>query len=180
MPAQQEDRLVNEERTAFVPPLELTKGQAPPVASNGGLSYMSLDVGGDAGTAAAIDAALRQIDSGVGQRLLAEIENAPPGPIETRFGPGFRTYDECMAHIRATGMKAPDGGVVLPLRYSIDERPVYTVVNSNALWRDPSRAAVAEKLRRDAKALQIYEGPPAIQKMLIAEQATRRSRGGQP
>ncbi|KPK51199.1 MAG: hypothetical protein AMJ63_13110 [Myxococcales bacterium SG8_38_1] len=39
---------------------------------------------------------------------------------------------------------------------------------------------VAEKLRRDAKALQIYEGPPAIQKMLIAEQATRRSRIGQP
>jgi acyl-CoA dehydrogenase len=39
---------------------------------------------------------------------------------------------------------------------------------------------IVEKLRRDAKALQIYEGPPAIQKMLIAEQATRRSRIGQP
>jgi len=39
---------------------------------------------------------------------------------------------------------------------------------------------IIEKLRRDAKALQIYEGPPAIQKMLIAEQATRHSRIGQP
>jgi alkylation response protein AidB-like acyl-CoA dehydrogenase len=39
---------------------------------------------------------------------------------------------------------------------------------------------VVEKLRRDAKALQIYEGPPAIQKMLIAEQAIRRSRIGKP
>jgi alkylation response protein AidB-like acyl-CoA dehydrogenase len=39
---------------------------------------------------------------------------------------------------------------------------------------------LAEKLRRDAKALQIYEGPPAIQKMLIAETATRRSRIGRP
>lgn len=41
-------------------------------------------------------------------------------------------------------------------------------------------SGIIEKLRRDAKALQIYEGPPAIQKMLIAEQATRRSRIGQP
>lgn len=41
-------------------------------------------------------------------------------------------------------------------------------------------SGVAEKLRRDAKALQIFEGPPAIQKMLIAEQATRRSRVGRP
>lgn len=146
---QEKDRLVSEERPVFVPPLELTKGQPPPVAANGGLSYMSLDVDGDAGTAAAIDDALRQIDSGEGQRLLAEIENAPPGGIPTKWGPGFRKYDECMDHIRATGMQAPEGGVVLPLRYSIDDRPVYTVVNSNALWRDPSRAAQAEKLRRE-------------------------------
>jgi len=41
-------------------------------------------------------------------------------------------------------------------------------------------SGIVEKLRRDAKALQIYEGPPAIQKMLIAEQATRRSRIGRP
>ena len=136
---QEKDRFASENGSVFVPSLELTEGQPPPVAANGGLSYMSFDVDGDAGTASAIDAALRQIDSGEGQRLLAEIEDAPPGPTETRWGLGFRSYNECVEHIRATGMQAPQGGVVLPLRYSIDERPVYTVVKSNALWRDPSR-----------------------------------------
>ena len=146
---QEKDRLVIENSPVFVPSLELTKGQPPPVAANGGLSYMSFDVDGDAGTAAAIEAALQQIDSGEGQRLLAEIEDAPPGPIETKWGLGFRSYSECVEHILATGMEAPEGGVVLPLKYTIDERPVYTVVNSNALWQDPSQAAIAEKLRRE-------------------------------
>ncbi len=144
---QEEARRVNENSGVFVPSLELTEGQPAPVAANGGLSYMSFDVNGDAGTAAATEAALRQIDSGEGQRLLAEIEGAPPGPIKTRWGLGFRSFSECAEHIRATGMKAPEGGVVLPLRYTIDERPVYTVVRSNALWRDPSQAEIAEKLR---------------------------------
>ena len=36
-------------------------------------------------------------------------------------------------------------------------------------------AGGAEKLFRDAKLLQIYEGPQAVQKMLIADTATRRS-----
>ena len=35
-----------------------------------------------------------------------------------------------------------------------------------------------EKLARDAKVLQIYEGPQAVQKVLIADTATRRSRIG--
>jgi alkylation response protein AidB-like acyl-CoA dehydrogenase len=39
-------------------------------------------------------------------------------------------------------------------------------------------SGLAEKLYRDAKALQIYEGPPAIQKMIIADTATRPSRVG--
>ncbi len=37
----------------YVPSLQLTEGQAAPVAVNGGLSYMSFDRDGDAGTAAA-------------------------------------------------------------------------------------------------------------------------------
>ena len=32
---------------AYVPPLELTEGQPPPIAANGGLSYMSFDQDGD-------------------------------------------------------------------------------------------------------------------------------------
>ena len=49
------------------------------------------------------------------------IEKAPPGPIETKWGLGFHNYDECMAYIRAKGMTAPEGGVVLPLPYSVFE-----------------------------------------------------------
>ena len=92
---QESDKVFSENSAVFVPPLELTEGQPPPVAANGGLSYMSFDVDGDAGTAAATEDALQQIDSGEGQRLLAEIEDAPPGPIETKWGLGFRSYKEC-------------------------------------------------------------------------------------
>ena len=40
--------------SAYVPPLQRTAGQPPPIAANGGLSYMSFDRDGDAGTAKAI------------------------------------------------------------------------------------------------------------------------------
>src|SRR5436190_10653590 len=43
---------------AYVPPLQRTAGQPPPIAANGGLSYMSFDRDGDAGTAKAIQDAL--------------------------------------------------------------------------------------------------------------------------
>ena len=61
---------------------------------------------GDAGTAAALEDALTQIAEGEGQRVFDMIENAPPGPIETRWGLGFRDYDECMDYIRANGADA--------------------------------------------------------------------------
>ncbi len=143
---QEKDRLVRDNGSVFVPSLELTEGQPPPVAANGGLSYMSFDVDGDAGTAAATETALQQIDSGEGQRLLAEIEDAPPGPIETKWGLGFRSYKECIEHIRATGMQAPEGGVVLPLKYTIDERPTYW------LYVRPSFARHLAELLIDAMA----------------------------
>ena len=41
------------ESEAFVPELQLTVGQALPIAANGGRSYLSRDVNGDAGTEAA-------------------------------------------------------------------------------------------------------------------------------
>ena len=77
--------------SAYVPPLQLTKGQPPPIAANGGLSYMSFDRDGDAGTAAATEAALRQIAEGEGQAVIDMIDNAPPGPIKTKWGVGFRS-----------------------------------------------------------------------------------------
>ena len=137
--------------SAYVPPLELTEGQPPPIAANGGLSYMSFDRDGDAGTVAATEEALRQIEEGEGQAVIDMIDNAPAGPIETQWGIGFRRYVECMDYIRANDFDVPEGGVALPLRYTVYERPSYSIVSSNALWRDPSREAEASALRKDEK-----------------------------
>src|SRR5579862_233228 len=82
--------------SAYVPPFQLTKGQPAPIAANGGLSYMSFDRNGDAGTGAATEAAFRLIVEGEGQAVIDMIDNAPPGPIQTKWGVGFRKYDECL------------------------------------------------------------------------------------
>ena len=137
--------------SVYVPSLQRTAGQPPPIAANGGLSYMSFDRNGDAGTAAAIEAALSQIANGEGQAVIDMIDNAPPGPIETKWGVGFRKYSECLEHIRANHIEAPEGGLALPLRYTIHEQPSYSIVSSNALWRDPAREADARALRKDER-----------------------------
>ncbi|MGY8958018.1 MAG: CmcJ/NvfI family oxidoreductase [Alphaproteobacteria bacterium] len=135
--------------TTYVPALQTTQGQASPIAANGGLSYMSFDRGGDAGTSAATQAALEQISKGTGQAVTDMLDTAPPGPIETEWGVGFRDYDECMDYIRANNISAPDGGLALPLRYSVNEHPTYSIVPSNALWHDPTRKADAQALKKD-------------------------------
>jgi hypothetical protein len=135
--------------SAYVPPLQLTEGQPPPIAANGGLSYMSFDRDGDAGTAAAMEAALIQIAEGEGQAVTDMLDNAPPGPIETKWGVGFRDYAECLEYIRANNIEAPEGGLALPLHYTIREQPSYSIVSSNALWRDTAREAEAKALRKD-------------------------------
>src|SRR5580658_7393603 len=100
--------------SAYVPALQRTEGQPPPIAAHGGLSYMSFDRGGDAGTAVAIQDALVEIAEGEGQRVIEMIDKAPPGPIETKWGLGFRDYDECMTYIlQSNSIKAPPGGVAL-------------------------------------------------------------------
>ena len=135
--------------SAYVPPLQLTQGQPPPIAANGGLSFMSFDRDGDGGTGAALEVAYQDIAEGHLQAFIDWIGNAPPGPIETKWGLGFRKYDECLEHIRKSGIEAPEGGVALPLRYSIYERPSYSVVSSNALWQDPARPPESKQLRED-------------------------------
>ncbi|HEY3847645.1 MAG TPA: hypothetical protein VGL95_11075, partial [Acetobacteraceae bacterium] len=138
--------------SAYVPPLQRTEGQPPPIAAHGGLSYMSFNRDGDAGTTQAIEDALAEIAEGEGQRLLDMIEKAPPGPIKTKWGLAFRDYDECVAYIRnSNSLKAPPGGVALPLAYTVYERSSYSVVPSNALWRDPARADVAATLRNNER-----------------------------
>ena len=93
--------------SAYVPPLQRTAGQPPPIAAHGGLSYMAFSRNGDAGTTVALEDARTEIVSGEEQRLIDMIDNAPPGPIETRWGLGFRGYDECMDYIRAKGHRGP-------------------------------------------------------------------------
>ncbi len=133
--------------SAYVPPLQRTEGQPPPIAAHGGLSYMSFDRDGDAGTAAAIQDALAEIGEGEAQRVIDMIAKAPPGPIKTKWGLGFRDYDECLKYIReSNSIKAPQGGVALPLPYTVYERPTYSVVPSNAVWRDPARADIRLRL----------------------------------
>ncbi len=100
---------------------------------------MAFDQDGDAGTAAATEAALIQIAEGKGQAVIDMLDNALPGPIETRWGVGFRGYSECLEHIRANDIEAPEGGLALPLRYAIREQSSYSIVSSNALWRDPAQ-----------------------------------------
>jgi hypothetical protein len=135
--------------SAYVPPFQLTEGQPPPIAANGGLSYMSFDRDGDAGTAAATEAALHQVAEGEGQEVIDMLDHAPPGPIETKWGVGFRSYAECLEYIRAHNIEAPEGGVALPLRYTVHEQPSYSIVSSNALWRDPAREAETKALRKE-------------------------------
>ena len=129
--------------SAYVPTLQRTEGQPPPIAANDGLSYMSFDRDGDAGTAKALEDLLAEIAEGESQRVIDMIDKAPPGPIKTQWGPAFRDYDECVKYIyESNSIKAPEGGVALPLPYTVFERPSYSVVPSNAVWRDPARADV--------------------------------------
>ena len=146
-----EDRVAADVETGssgYVPTLERTAGQPPPIAANGGLSYMSFERDGDAGTAAAIEAALDQIAEGDAQAFIERLENAAPGPIETEWGLGFREYEECLEYIRANEIEAPEGGLALPLRYTVYEQPSYSIVPSNALWRDPARETEAKAFRK--------------------------------
>ena len=74
---------------------------------------MSFDRDGDAGTAAATEAALRQLAGGAGQAVIDLLDNAPSGPIATKWGVGFRSYAECLDYIRASKIEVPAGGIAL-------------------------------------------------------------------
>ena len=137
--------------TIYVPPFELTQGQPPPIAANGGLSYAAFDQNGDAGTTVATEAALKQIAEGAGQALIEALDNAPPGPIKTKWGLGFRRFAECWQYIQENNITAPEGGLAVPLRYTVHEQSSYSVVSSNALWHDPQRQADAQALRKDER-----------------------------
>lgn len=154
---------------AYVPDLQLTKGQPTPFAANGGLSYMAFDQDGDAGTAEAMQDALAQMAQGTASAEVEELNSAPPGPIKTKWGVGFRSYDECLAYIRDNKITAPEGGLALPLRYTVSEEISYSIVSSNAFWKDPS-------LKNEADAFRKYErevGRPCLYFPQILRDARR-------
>src|SRR5260370_36729756 len=105
-----------------------------------------------------MEGAVDQGAEGEGQAVIDMIDKAPPGPIETKWGVGFRTYSECLEYIRANNIKAPEGGVALPLHYTVYEQPSYSIVPSNALWRDPAPQAAAKALRKEEQNI----GPPHL------------------
>ena len=63
------------------------------------------------------------------------------------MGPGVPWLRRMHGLSRANGIEAPEGGVALPLRYTVYERSTYSVVPSNAIWRDPAHADLAAILR---------------------------------
>ena len=135
--------------SSYVPSLQLTKGQPKPIAANGGLSFMSFEKDGDAGTSAAVEAALTQIAEGHGKQVVDMIENSSPGPIETKWGIGFRDYDECVEYIRANNIGSSADTTALPLSYTVFEQPTYSIVPSNSLWKDLNRLSEVELLRQN-------------------------------
>ena len=144
---------------AYIPEPEYTKGQPAPIAANNGLSYMSFDSNGDGGSTAATLAALNQIRETKNKTSDSNLEAGSDGGILTKWGVGFKEYEECVAYINKAEFDVPEGGVALPLRYSINEHPSYSIVPSNALWRDPARALDAETLRQEEeknKSLALY------------------------
>ena len=89
----------------YVPVLQRTKGQPPPNAANGGLSYMSFDRNGDAGTAAAIEAALKQIAGGEGQAVIDMIESTPPGPSKPNGVSAFADMQNALSTFKTTTLR---------------------------------------------------------------------------
>ena len=144
---------------AYIPKPEYTKGQPAPIAANNGLSYMSFDNNGDGGSTAATLAALDQIRGKQNNSSELNATSRSDGGILTKWGIGFREYEECVEYINNAQFDVPEGGVALPLRYSINEQPSYSIVPSNVLWRDPARALDAETLRQEEernKSLALY------------------------
>lgn len=135
----------------YVPPLQLTEGQPPPIAAHGGLSYTSFSDAGDAGTTRATEEALEQIVSGEGQRVNDMIDSASPGPITTKWGVGYARMQECLDAMTEMDLEVPEGGAAIPLRYTVFEQPSYSIVSSNALWHDPMREAEQNLFRKDER-----------------------------
>lgn len=119
-------------------PWGTTAGAPPPFAANGGAPWLMYDLNGDGGAAAASEEAFKQLATGTVQETQTYYKSQPPGGIKTKWGVGFKTYEECIAHINANPVELDEGAVYLPLRYTVDEEPSYSHVGSNQIWKGAS------------------------------------------
>ena len=130
--------------SAYVPPLQRTQGQPPPIAANGGLSYLSFDRNGDAGPGKALDDALATIAEGESQRVGSTlIRNAPSRAsiTETRWGPRVppATTSAFEPTSARTGSKAPTAARrCCPALYGLRAADLLRRHVQRALWRDPA------------------------------------------
>ena len=85
----QEDTATTNESSVYVPSLELTAGQAPPVAANGGVSFMSFERDGDAGTGAALGSGARPDRARHGQGVCRYAGHRTARSDRDRMGAGF-------------------------------------------------------------------------------------------
>ena len=112
---------------------------------------MQFEANGDGGGAVATADALRQIEEGGTQEVIEMLQSAPPGPVTTEWGVGYRGYNECWEAIQKENLPLKEGEIRVPMRYTVNEAPSYEVVTSNALWKDPSKAKEQEMLRQNSR-----------------------------
>ena len=138
----------------YVPSLQLTQGQPPPIAANGGLSYMSFDRDGDAGNQPRRwRTALAQIAEGRwASAFIDMIDKRAPRRPSDRDPLGTSRSADYDANASTTSARtgidgALQGGLVLPLAlYHLRAPDLFDRVRPMRLWRDPARQREVVKI----------------------------------
>ena len=137
---------------AYVPPLERTAGQPEPIRSAWRPVLHGVRPRRRCRNRCGVRGRARGDRLGREPARYRDDRQGAAGPDQDQWGIAFRDYDECVNYIRqSNSIKAPPGGVALPLPYTVYERPSYSVVPSNAIWRDPARAETAMILRTNER-----------------------------
>jgi len=116
----------------YVPPLQLTKGQPPPITANGGVSYMALDRGRNAGTGTAAASRCREL-------LTKNLRNFGCGQHYTEARADAKVARRFMSINRATPMEtARQAPFVLRAWPSFADQSHVALYPTTALARPPA------------------------------------------